>query len=459
LGLAISSRLVEAMGGRIQVQSEIGAGSEFSFTVELERARGTPERDDVTVCPDLLDRTALVIDDNETNRLILQQLLQSWGMQVETVVSGPQAVDHLTGIAQTRSPLPLLLVDLHMPDMDGYLLAEQLRRSAELRDAPVILLTSAGRPGDAARSRILNISGQLMKPVKPSELQEAVKVAFGLRVAIFPRSPAVAAGIRLPPLKILLAEDGQANQRLARALLERWGHSVRVAENGRSAVQLWREETFDLILMDVQMPEVDGLEATRDIRRHEADNGNPHVPIVAMTAHAMKGDRERCLAAGMDGYVAKPVRQQELYEAIAPFFDGSTPTQMDGTAPSSVTCQFEAPERTGIVDWDAALKHVHGFDDILQEVMQDTISETPELLHRLEQALQAGRGTDAGRLAHTIKSTGRTFGVSPLLQQAGRVEEMVATGQLDSARQAVDELRLTIDNLVSEVQTRLTRPQ
>jgi CheY-like chemotaxis protein len=249
----------------------------------------------------------------------------------------------------------------------------------------------------------------------------------------------------LPPLKILLAEDGHANQRLARALLERWGHSVEIAENGRIAVERSRSEAFDLILMDVQMPELDGLEATRQIRLREARHGG-HIPIVAMTARAMKGDQERCLAAGMDGYVAKPVRKQELYAALVPLVT---------TSPHEETASDLANAETGVVDWHAALQHVGGYEDLLQEVILDTLSETPQLVQALEQALHESRGSEVGRVAHTIKSAGHIFGVERIVEQSQQIEELVAGGCLDAVGPVAAELRVAIGGMLRALQGRV----
>ncbi|QDU39482.1 Sensory/regulatory protein RpfC [Maioricimonas rarisocia] len=324
LGLAISSRLVAAMGGQIDVESAVGTGSTFHFTIELGHAEALPATAPHDDEPDLHDIAALVVDDNATNRQLLQQMLESWGMQVAAVENGPAAIDHLTRLASQNKPLPLLLSDVNMPEMDGFMLVENLRNMDGCRDIVVILLTSGGRPGDSARRRELQIAAQLLKPVRTSELLDTVLMATGRsgRAVKPDTSKEEDARRRLPPLNILLAEDGKANQRLACALLQRWGHTVAIAENGRIAVDMWQQQSFDLILMDVQMPEMDGLDATREIRSIESMHGG-HTPIVAMTARAMKGDRERCLEAGMDAYVPKPFRRHELYEAMAPFFETS----------------------------------------------------------------------------------------------------------------------------------------
>jgi CheY-like chemotaxis protein len=445
LGLTISSRLVEAMGGSIRVESDVGRGSTFAFSIDLQVAEDAPTTEEWLEWPDLCRRTVLVIDDNATNRHVLQQMLESWGMQVETVEGGPQAMQRLTRIVEQGGALPLLLSDVNMPNMDGFMLVEQLRKSPRLRDAVVILLTSGGRPGDMTRGKALRVSSQLMKPIKQSELLEALMVAVGGPAAATSTPVNKSEQALLPPQRILLAEDGQANQRLARALLERWGHTVEIAENGRIAVERSQAEPFDLILMDVQMPELDGLEATRQIRLREATHGG-HIPIVAMTARAMKGDQERCLAAGMDGYVAKPVRKQELYAALVPLVTSSL---KDRTAPQLSIAG------AGVVDWHAALRHVGGYEDILQEVMQDTLTETPQLLQELEQALQDGRGSEVGRLAHTIKSAGRIFGVEEILQQAQQVEELAVAGGLNAAGPITAELRVAIDGMLHDLQKRL----
>ncbi|REJ87685.1 MAG: response regulator [Planctomycetota bacterium] len=447
LGLTISARLVEAMDGQIQVESEVGVGSTFHFTIEFGRAQKSPTTKPVTEWSDLRDVAALVVDDNATNREILQQMLENWGMQVQTVDGSQAAVESLTHIARQSEELPLLLSDVNMPGMDGFMLVEHLRNSVELRDVVVILLTSGGRPGDAARGRELGISAQLMKPVRSSELLDAVLMAVGCPArAEKPATPEDnQAQMQMPPLNILLAEDGKANQRLARAQLERWGHKVTIAETGRTALTLWQRERFDLILMDVQMPELDGLEATREIRSREAASGE-HIPIVAMTARAMKGDREECLAAGMDGYVAKPVHQRELYAAIAPVL------RQDSTESSS-------PARSravmGLVDWQTALDNAGGFDDILRDVIGVTLTEIPELLQQLSQALKEGRSTEASRLAHTIKAAGRTFGVDQLLGHAERIETLALEGDLEAATQSAVELRETVNGLLHELQAKV----
>jgi two-component system, sensor histidine kinase and response regulator len=314
LGLAISSRIVEAMGGRVWLDSQPGTGSTFHFDVTL--LRGT--RPHARYQPDLQDLKVLIVDDNATNRRILQDMLEGWGVAVDAVGSAAEALESLEQAAGEQAPLPLVISDVNMPRMDGFMLARRLREHERLQNITIILLTSGGRAGDLKRCEELRIACHLMKPVKSSELLEAISEAAGETLPSVAGKQKVEAESRdtTPPLRILLAEDGKANRIVAIGLLRKWGHTVEVALNGEEAITRWQQEPFDVILMDVQMPVLDGLEATRRIRELEGGTGR-HIPIIAMTARAMKGDRERCLSSGMDDYVSKPVRRSDLQRALA----------------------------------------------------------------------------------------------------------------------------------------------
>ncbi|MGC9972186.1 MAG: response regulator [Bryobacteraceae bacterium] len=316
LGLAISTQLVRMMGGRIWLESPWegartaggGPGSAFHFTATLE----LPPAETAGQAMGPGSVPVLVADDNVANRAVLAGMLARWGMRPVAVESGTEAAAALAAAEKAGSPFPLAILDCNMPGMDGFQVTEWLRGAPRLCASRVIILTSAERPGDAARSRELGVAGYLLKPVKQSELKRVAMAALSREQ---PARNAEGKPASEHPLRILLVEDNAVNQRLALRLLERHGHSVLVANDGLEAVAALGREVVDLVLMDMQMPNMDGFEATAAIRGREREAGG-HVPIVALTAHAMKGDRERCLEAGMDGYLSKPIQAQELYELI-----------------------------------------------------------------------------------------------------------------------------------------------
>jgi two-component system, sensor histidine kinase and response regulator len=318
LGLTISSRLVELMGGKIWVESELGKGSRFHFTVryalQKKSVRTVVPRDPAT----LRDMRVLVVDDNATNRQILVKMLEHWHTIPAAVESGAKAIISLKegrGIGRT---FPLILLDAQMPEMDGFALAEAIKRNPDWRAATVMMLSSAGQRGDAMRCRELGVAAYLTKPVQQAELLDAILTALGTR-AKDEVSPELVTRHSLRErrscLQILLVEDNAVNQLVALRLLEKCGHSVTIASDGRKALAALEQQPFDLILMDIQMPEMNGWQATQAIRENEKKTGQ-HIPIVAMTAHAMKGDEEKCIAAGMDLYLTKPVRTQELLAVL-----------------------------------------------------------------------------------------------------------------------------------------------
>jgi signal transduction histidine kinase/CheY-like chemotaxis protein len=323
LGLAITSRLVELMGGRIGVESEVGRGSTFRFTTRFGLAKD--QAPPPAPGADWHGLAVLVVDDHSTSRRILEGMLGHWGLRPLGVESGPLALALLKEAAAAGTPFPLALVDAEMPEMDGFALAGQVRRDPELGGTKLVMLTAAGRPEQAARCRELGVSARLLKPFKRREVFDALLTVRGGSVRRLESSPPTAAPAPRPggrPLRVLLAEDNPVNQTLVVRLLEKQGHAVAVAGNGREALAALERESFDVVLMDVEMPEMDGLEATALIRRREARGGasatpGRRIPIVAMTAYALKGDRERCLEAGMDAYLSKPVDLAELLRTLA----------------------------------------------------------------------------------------------------------------------------------------------
>ena len=320
LGLTICSRLAKMMGGRIWVESEVGHGTKFHFTVRLKSSDGvsTPGSNLGAEIPP--GARVLVVDDNETSRRILEGMLRGWGLKVKSVESGEAALAELSGEERDDAGYALVVTDRNMPGMDGFALIAKIREQPRLAATKILLLSSAGQRRDGERCKELGAAGYLVKPVRRFDLREALAGILGSRLegeknAVTARVARRADRSLMETLRILLVEDNQVNQRLASRLLEKRGHLVEVAANGRAALQALEKASYDLVLMDVQMPEMDGVEATARIREKEKLNGR-HQPVIALTAHAMKGDEERCLAAGMDGYLTKPIRPEQVDELL-----------------------------------------------------------------------------------------------------------------------------------------------
>ena len=326
LGLTISMRLVEVMCGKMWVESEPGNGSQFHITLRLPASKVARSQ----IPPDHSPRTlnqlkVLVVDDNAANRRIKQGILSQWGMNVTLAQGGAQALEELSAAFRQGQPYALIMTDLYMPDMDGFELVERIRERTELSGAAIMMVSSGGHRGDGARCQKLGVAAYLLKPIRQADLREAIlKVlcsagtpAEGHLITRYNLQDTAAPHVSL---RILLAEDNQVNQRLAMRLLEKRGHHVTLAGNGREAVDAAGKANFDLVLMDLQMPEMDGFEAAAALRQREAETGI-RLPVIALTAHALKGDREQCLEAGMDGYLTKPIRGQELDEVLAIYME------------------------------------------------------------------------------------------------------------------------------------------
>jgi CheY-like chemotaxis protein len=320
LGLTISTRLAQAMGGTTSVVSEVGRGSRFSFTAFLGDAEAP--REEAQSLERLLNRKVLIVDDNKTNRSILERLLGRWGMRVDTAASSEEGFTALKTAHQLGDPYCLMLADMHLAGVDGFALIERLGENEELSTPTIAMLTSAGRRGDVARCGELGVAAYLFKPIRESSLRAAaLRIVGGGRGesaagdSVKVGGPAILQTMR-GPLNILVADDNRINQKVALRLLEKRGHKVTLAADGREVLAVLETQSFDLILMDVQMPRMSGVDATIEIRRREQKTGR-HVPIYAMTANAMKGDRERYVSGGMDGYLAKPMQLDELDQLLS----------------------------------------------------------------------------------------------------------------------------------------------
>ena len=455
LGLAISSRLVEHMGGEIWVESELGAGSKFQFTAWFELPSPADARP-LQPRPVVVSGTrVLVVDDNETNRCILEEMVTNWGMIPTTAADVPSALGFLREAFLAGEMFPLVLTDSHMPDQDGFTLAEKVKQDPELSSTVIMMLTSGDRPGDISRCNELSVAAYLLKPIKQSELFDAIVLALGVTAAEDEYRPDSREPVeQIPPLRILLAEDSLVNQKLAVGLLERHGHTVTVTNHGREVLGAIESDQFDLILMDVQMPEMDGLEATEIIRGRERDTDD-HVPIVAMTAHAMQGDRQRCLDAGMDEYIAKPIRAHQLFQTVANVLGLSSKPLPTPDLPSGGAAQTTQADK--LWDPNVALESVKGDRDLLRIVMETYLEESPRLVADMHQALEKSDGPQLNMAAHSLKGSLRFFGAEKGFQLAYQLELMGRDKEFDKAAATLDQLETFLARLTPSLRDHLER--
>ena len=444
LGLSISAALVKLMGGAMWVESKVRQGSKFHFTVILETKKSEAESLTEEVYK-LIDLPILVVDDNASNRRILREILTNWRMKPTLVNSGAEALSVLAEVGSKKG-FALALLDVHMPDMDGFRVAEQIKSSYRHQGIKVILLTSASRPSDVARCRELGVSDYLSKPIKQSELFDAIVTAMAEHGPEHESYESASASIEISAqsLRVLLAEDNPVNQKLAMRILEKLGHKVQLVNNGRDALERSQAEEFDLILMDVQMPEMDGLEAATAIRTAESNTGK-HVPIVAMTAHAMKGDKEKCLNAGMDEYLSKPIRAEELRRTM------SEVMKVRDISPPSEQNSFQAIGRLELL-----LESVMGDRDLLIEMAELWIEDSRKQETQIRNGLASGDAIMIQRAAHALKGSVGTFQAPAAQDAANELELSAKNADLAGARIAFNRLLSQI-NLVKDDLHKLAR--
>jgi PAS domain S-box-containing protein len=430
LGLAISKQLVGLMGGELHVESRLGQGSRFTFSAVFEMSeRGSGVEADLHGLP------VLVVDDNAATRETLVEMLASWRLRPSAAATAEEALLELKRAAGNGAPYRLVIIDSVMPQSDGFALAAEVRAHPELAGATIMLLVSADHADATTRAKAAGARATIFKPVKHSELLNTIQHILVVPTRIIAPSPPVVRATR--PLDVLLAEDNLVNQRLAVRMLEKRGHRVTVVGSGKEAVTALEGQPFDLVLMDLEMPEMGGFEATAVIREKERASGQ-HVPIIALTAHAMKGDRERCLAGGMDGYVAKPILAQDLQDAIQAVFPSAPPPE---APPTAAVLPMDA------VDFATALEHVAGDEALLRELAGIFLAESPGMLAAVDDALAAGDATRLKRAGHTLKGAVGAFGAHKAFDAAARVEQMGGRNELAAGAGVVEELRQAVDQV------------
>jgi CheY-like chemotaxis protein/HPt (histidine-containing phosphotransfer) domain-containing protein len=437
------------MAGTVGVESRVGEGSVFFFTLELEKQSGEDE-EERPLPEDIRGKRILVVDDTETNRIVLREQLLSWGCRVLEAASAAEALSMLDRSLAEGDPVSIAIVDMAMPEVDGEELGRRTKADPRLRDTVLIMLTSVAGQGSASRVREIGFAAYLTKPVKRSHLYNCLASVAGYALTAGPsaKRPFVTQHLlhsrRKRGLRILLAEDNAVNQRVALQILSKMGHRADAVANGKEAVEALRLLPYDVVLMDCQMPEMDGFEATASIRRPASGVRDPEIPIIALTAHAMKGDRDRCLASGMNDYVSKPIQPGELQAALERQMTGREPVERDDSSAAR-----PAPERC--FDREALLERLGNDGTLVPEIIGLFLEEMPNLLRDVRGALGERDASRLERLAHSIKGSAATIAAPALRDHAFELEKAVKGGGLDDAPRLVERIERDFDEFSQAV--------
>jgi CheY-like chemotaxis protein/HPt (histidine-containing phosphotransfer) domain-containing protein len=444
LGLSIVKHLVELMGGEVGVESTEGVGTTFWFTAELGRsANPLPKRNRRQDA--LAGLRALVVDDNSTNRRVLAGQLELYGIEIDCAPEAHSGLALMREAATAGRPYEVALLDFHMPDCDGLELGQRINADPELKDTRLILLTSSGQRGDARRCAEMGFAGYLLKPIARHDLVECMLLVMSATgeswqsgaYSIVTRHE-VRANRARSGRRILLAEDNYVNQKVAVAVLEKLGHQVDAVHNGLEAVEAWRSGRYDLILMDCQMPELDGYEATREIRRMEGAAGKAHIPIVALTAHAIQGTERHCREAGMDDYLTKPLDRDRLTDSL----DRHLGEGLDKAGATGADSEIRPArdEQREPVDWPGLLELLEGDESLARELAEVYIGSGNSLLADVAEAVDCGDCATVGSRAHALKGASANIKASRVADAAARLEAAARAGKADRLEALAAEL-------------------
>jgi len=449
LGLAICNELLRLMGGKLTVKSEAGKGSRFSFRISVGREPDEEIRAaGVTPVEELQGMPVLIVDDNATNRKIMVNAFENWSMRPDAAADGEQAFGLLDNAAKMGHPYPLVIVDALMPSVDGYDVSRMIHERFEQQPPVILMASSTDRQNFREKEEKAGVSVYLTKPVSQSDLLDAVMRALNVTtISAPPTDETIEHSATTAKLSILLAEDTTANQKVVTSILKKRGHQVTVANNGREAAELFKVGAFDVVLMDVQMPIMDGFQATAAIRKLEVDQAES-TPIIAMTAHAMRGDRERCLQAGMDAYIAKPIDVNSLLELVESVASSSDVPVEDVAAANDAHSDLDSPDvDSSVIDFEASMRRLANDINLFRDVIGYFESDAPELIRALKNAWEENDASEVQRCAHSIKGLVGNFGAAAATDAAFEIEKKAKSSDFESVALLLPQLEKRLDEV------------